>query len=83
MEFDAYDFDPTIYDEMFLPDGTPREHCRPAYETRNEFSAGDLASIHERVNRSFSNEGITFTVYGDEEAGERIIPCSSVSHVSQ
>jgi uncharacterized circularly permuted ATP-grasp superfamily protein len=63
---------------MFLPDGAPRKHCRPAYETLNEFSAGNLASIHERVNRSFSNEGITFTVYGDEEAGERIIPIDCI-----
>jgi uncharacterized circularly permuted ATP-grasp superfamily protein len=78
VEFDAYDLAPTIYDEMFLPDGAPRKHCRPAYETLNEFSAGNLASIHERVNRSFSNEGITFTVYGDEGAGERNVPIDCI-----
>ncbi len=74
VKFDAYDLDPTIYDEMFLPDGAPREHCWQLYETLNELSAVELTSIHERVNRSFSNEGITFTVYGDDEAEERIIP---------
>ena len=31
-------------------------------------------SIQDRVTRSFSNEGVTFTVYGDDEADERIIP---------
>ncbi len=34
----------------------------------------ELGSIQDRVTRSFSNEGITFTVYGDDEADERIIP---------
>ena len=74
MDFVGYGLDPAIYDEMFLPDGTPREHCQQLYDTLSELSNPELTSIHERVNRSFSNEGITFTVYGDEEAEERIIP---------
>ncbi len=74
MDFVGYGLDPTIYDEMFLPDGAPREHCQQLYDTLSELSGPELTSIHERVNRSFSNEGITFTVYGDEEAEERIIP---------
>ena len=78
MDFDSYDLDPAIYDEMFLQDGTPREHCRQLYDTLTEFSAEELASIQERVARSFSNEGITFTVYGDDEADERIIPVDSI-----
>ena len=74
MDFVGYGLDPAIYDEMFLPDGTPRDHCQQLYDTLSELSGPELTSIHERVNRSFSNEGITFTVYGDEEAEERIIP---------
>ena len=38
MDFDNYDLDPAIYDEMFLQDGTPREHCQQLYETLTEFS---------------------------------------------
>ena len=78
MDFDNYDLDPAIYDEMFLQDGTPREHCQQLYETLTQFSAEELKSIQERVARSFSNEGITFTVYGDDEADERIIPVDSI-----
>ena len=78
MDFDNYDLDPAIYDEMFLQDGTPREHCQQLYETLTQFSAEELNSIQERVARSFSNEGITFTVYGDDEADERIIPVDSI-----
>ena len=74
MNFDDYDLDPSIYDEMFLPGGSPRDHCRPLFDTLSRLSAEDLAGIQERVTRSFSTEGITFTVYGDDEADERIIP---------
>ena len=74
MDFVGYGLDPAIYDEMFLPDGVPREHCQQLYDTLSGLSNSELTSIHDRVNRSFSNEGITFTVYGDEEAEERIIP---------
>ena len=81
MDFDAYDLDGDIYDEMFLSDGTPREQCRQLYETLCQLSAEELGTIQERVTRSFSNEGITFTVYGDDEADERIIPIDCVPRV--
>ena len=81
MDFDAYDLDGDIYDEMFLSDGTPREQCRQLYETLCRLSAEELGTIQERVTRSFSNEGITFTVYGDDEADERIIPIDCVPRV--
>ena len=78
MHFDAYDLNAAIYDEMFLPDGTPREHCRELYDILCRLSAEELSAIQERVTRSFSTEGITFTVYGDDEADERIIPIDCV-----
>ena len=81
MEFNSYDLDPAIYDEMLLPDGAPREHCRQLYNALLRFSAAELAGIQERVTRSFSNEGITFTVYGDAEADERIIPIDCLPRV--
>ena len=81
MDFDAYDLEPSIFDEVFLPDGTPRVHCEPLHETLTQLSPEELAAIQERVTRSFSDEGITFTVYGDEEADERIIPIDCVPRV--
>ena len=78
MHFDAYDLNAAIYDEMFLPDGTPREHCRELYDTLCRLSDEELNAIQERVTHSFSTEGITFTVYGDDEADERIIPIDCV-----
>ena len=32
MNFDKYDLNQTIYDEMFTPDGAPREHCEGVYD---------------------------------------------------
>ena len=81
MNFDAYGHDAAFHDEMFLPDGTPREHCRALYDALRRFSDDELASMQERVTRSFSNEGITFTVYGDDEADERIIPVDCVPRI--
>ena len=81
MDFDAYELDDSIYDEMFLPDGAPREHCRPLYEALGRLSAPELAAIQERVARSFANEGITFTVYGEDEADERIIPVDCLPRI--
>ncbi len=81
MNFDNYDLDPSIYDEMFLPDSAPREHCRQLYETLIRLSTEELSNIQDRVTRSFSNEGITFTVYGDDEADEQIIPIDCLPRV--
>ena len=81
MNFDDYDLDTAIYDEMFSSDGRPHEHCRLLHDDLRRLSGDDLGMIQERVTRSFSNEGITFTVYGDEEADERIIPIDCVPRI--
>ena len=81
MHFDTYELDAAIHDEMFLPDGTPRAHCRALYDTLRQLSGEELGSMQERVARSFLNEGITFTVYGDGEADERVIPIDCIPRI--
>ena len=81
MKFDGYDLDPAIYDELFRTDGTPRPHGRDLYETLLESSDDYVNAVGEWVTRSFIHEGITFTVYGDEEADERIIPIDCIPRV--
>ena len=81
VKFDGYNLEPSIYDEMFLQDGTPREHYQPLHESLLSLSAEEIRSIQERVTRSFSNEDISFTVYGDEEGEERIIPVDCIPRV--
>ena len=76
--FQSYALDAAIYDEMFLPDGQPRDGWQRLQRELTDFSDEELVNIQERVTRSFSNEGITFTVYGDDEADERIIPIDCI-----
>ena len=78
MDFANYQLEASIYDEMFNTDGSPRQHCRELYKTLFELTDTDLFEMQERVTRSFYQEGITFIVYGDEAATERIIPIDSV-----
>ena len=65
MDFSGYRLDAAFYDEVLQPDGRPRTHCRHLRDTLAGFSGAELGEIQERVTRSFLNEGITFTVYGD------------------
>ena len=81
MDFDAYDLDSAFYDEMFLPDGTPRVHCRSLHESLRRLPVEELVRMQERVTHSFSSEGITFTVYGGDEAGERIMPVDCLPRI--
>ena len=81
MKFDSYDLNPSIYDEMFGSDGSPRPHSTNLYETLDNLTPAELGAIGDWVTRSFTNEGITFTVYGDDEETERIIPIDSIPRV--
>ena len=76
--FQDYSIDADIFDEMFHANGSTRADWLELQKTLTELSADGLTAIQERVTRSFSNEGITFTVYGDDEADERIIPIDCV-----
>ena len=81
MDFDGYRLDPSVYDEMFLPDGEPREHARVLHEALSRMTADELTSVQGRVTRTFFRESISFTVYGDAEAEERIIPVDPIPRV--
>ena len=81
MNFNSYNLDAAIYDEMLLPDGAPREHSRRLYEALLSLSPERLASIQDGVSSSFLHEGIFFTVYGDDEAQERVIPVDCVPRI--
>ena len=81
LEFKNYEIEPSFYDEMFHVDGSPREHCVELHSTLSDLSQLELNTMQERVTRSFYNEGITFIVYGNEAAGERIIPIDCIPRV--
>ena len=59
---------------MFRASGIPHDHCLELWKALDAMSRTDIKSMQERAERSFLHEGITFAVYGDESAQERIIP---------
>ena len=72
--FAGYTIDPDCYDEMFSEAGAPRPHCRALWEALDAMPRAEIASMQERAERSFLHDGVTFAVYGEEGAHERIIP---------
>lgn len=62
------------WDEMFAGDGTPREHASGLYDVLTTLASDELAHRQQACEQSFLHQGITFTVYGHEEATEKIIP---------
>ncbi len=76
--FDGYELHERYFDEMFAAPGQPRPHCDALIEALEELSAEDLGSLQQRVSRALLHEGITFTVYGDDESIERVFPVDCV-----
>ena len=72
--FANYPTDPRFYDEMFEAEAAPRDHCRELWNVLDGMAPEEIAAMQERAERSFLQEGITFAVYGEEGAQERIIP---------
>jgi uncharacterized circularly permuted ATP-grasp superfamily protein len=67
---------PGAFDELW---GTGADgHARPGFETFSSWlentPAAELARRQQSAEAAFRNLGITFAVYGDDEAAERIIP---------
>ena len=64
--FRNYQFD-SAYDEMFASPGAPRDHYRALFQRLLELPADELRKSQQAADLSFLHQGITFTVYGNEE----------------
>jgi uncharacterized circularly permuted ATP-grasp superfamily protein len=71
--FARYELD-RAYDEMFDPQGGARPHYHTLYERLLDVPLNELRVRQQAADRAFLNQGITFTVYGDNEGTERIFP---------
>ena len=73
--FDNYDTG-NFYDEVFAP--PPRTGARPHYaavlESLNTLQPTDYSGLQRSADKAFLQQGVTFTVYGDEQGTERIFP---------
>jgi uncharacterized circularly permuted ATP-grasp superfamily protein len=62
------------YDEMFEPSGQARPQCAHLFEGLLAASLTELRRYQTEAERAFLTQGITFTVYGDDQGTERIFP---------
>jgi hypothetical protein len=62
------------YDEMFDAAGVPRPPYAALYRRLLELSATELRQRQQDADTAFLHQGVTFTVYGDDQGTERIFP---------
>ncbi|HLH10981.1 MAG TPA: circularly permuted type 2 ATP-grasp protein [Methylovirgula sp.] len=72
---------PQCFDEMTLPDGATRAVYGKVARWLAETSSELLASRRAQAELLFRRIGITFAVYGDKDASERLIPFDIVPRV--
>ena len=70
-----------FYDEMFVAPGEVRPHYRKLLQRFRELGGGDLARKHSLASQSFLSQGITFTVYADNQGTERIFPFDPIPRI--
>jgi uncharacterized circularly permuted ATP-grasp superfamily protein len=70
-----------FFDEMFEAPGRPRPHYRVLAEQLAALSIDEFEERRHGVDVSFLNQGIGFTVYGQEEGLERIFPFDLIPRV--
>jgi uncharacterized circularly permuted ATP-grasp superfamily protein len=71
--FSGYQLD-SAYDEMFEAAGRMRPHYHALLEELAPVPLDELRRRQTEADRAFLTQGITFTVYGDEQGTERIFP---------
>lgn len=72
--FHHYEQHPLAHDAMFDRDGVLRPHYRQLYELLTTLSPEELVERQQMADASFLNQGITFTVYNNDEGTEKIFP---------
>lgn len=72
--FVNYHLNDACYDEMFDIDENARAHYRILYQKILEMDVEELLYRQQASDISFLNQGITFTVYNDNQGIERTFP---------
>jgi uncharacterized circularly permuted ATP-grasp superfamily protein len=69
------------FDDMLLADGTVRQPYQRFHEWFCAQNTEELGAKAHEAEEFFRRTGITFNVYGDEEAAERLIPFDLVPRI--
>jgi len=70
-----------FFDEVFSETGVARHPYRAVLERLSEMGPEEFARRVALSELTFRNQGITFTVYGDEQGTERTIPFDPVPRI--
>lgn len=71
--FDDYNT-ATFFDEVFRSPGNRRPHYNAVLETIGSLTPQDYGQRQRAADNAFLRQGVTFTVYGDDQGTERIFP---------
>lgn len=80
MNFDSYQIE-GFYDEYFLENGSPRKNAEIIVKKINDLKAGELAKKQKAAEKAFFNLGVTFNVYGENDAEEKIFPFDIIPRI--
>jgi len=78
--WDQYQVD-GLFDEMFTEPGSPRPHYAPVTRRLAKLNSAALDRRRRMADVSFRNQGITFTVYGDQRGVEKTFPFDLVPRI--
>ncbi len=70
-----------FYDEMFSAPGIVRPHYQALLERFNEMAEGEIERKQALATDTFLNQGVTFTVYNDNQGTERIFPFDLIPRI--
>ncbi|MFM8829516.1 MAG: circularly permuted type 2 ATP-grasp protein [Spartobacteria bacterium] len=70
-----------FFDEMFEADGSVRPHYAKILERFSEMDPAAFESKRGLAEKTYLNQGITFTVYSGDEGTERIMPFDLVPRI--
>ncbi|TSA34850.1 MAG: circularly permuted type 2 ATP-grasp protein [Verrucomicrobiaceae bacterium] len=78
--FKKYETGP-FFDEMFSPDGSVRPHYSQLLDRFDGMDPMEFDRKRALAERSYLNQGITFTVYSGDEGTERIMPFDLIPRI--
>lgn len=72
--FSSYQKNKGLFDEIFDEQNNVRQVYKTIFDLYSDHSIADFVSLNDKAKASFFNQGITFQVYSDEKAQEKIFP---------
>lgn len=81
MKQSSDDITKVVYDEMCSRPNEPRAHYRTVFDRINAMPREELLQRQQAADQSFLHQGITFTVYGQEEGTEKIFPYDLIPRI--